>query len=94
MREGSVLIWNQIMFHGTSPNYSKVCRMAQFLKAFPRACISEGRMKARANAFLRFYSIENHGDSRDDKKEDNREFDVSDFNADGMDVFGLDTVMM
>lgn len=37
MREGSVLIWYQIMFHGTSPNLSSRCRLGQFLKAFPRS---------------------------------------------------------
>lgn len=37
MREGSVLIWYQIMFHGTSPNLSSRCRIGQFLKAFPRS---------------------------------------------------------
>ena len=37
MREGSVLIWYQIMFHGTSPNISTRCRIGQFLKAFPRS---------------------------------------------------------
>jgi ectoine hydroxylase-related dioxygenase (phytanoyl-CoA dioxygenase family) len=37
MREGSVLIWYQIMFHGTSPNLSSRCRLGQFIKAFPRS---------------------------------------------------------
>ena len=37
MKEGSVLIWYQIMFHGTSPNLSSRCRLGQFLKAFPRS---------------------------------------------------------
>lgn len=39
MREGSVLIWNQKLFHGTSPNFSKNCRMAQFLKAYSRRAV-------------------------------------------------------
>jgi ectoine hydroxylase-related dioxygenase (phytanoyl-CoA dioxygenase family) len=37
MREGSVLMWNQIVAHGTRPNYSSRCRTAQFLKAFSRS---------------------------------------------------------
>lgn len=37
MREGSVLIWNQTLIHGTSPNNSSNCRMAQFMKAFSRS---------------------------------------------------------
>lgn len=36
MREGSVLIWDQRVLHGTSPNYSTKCRLAQYLKAGPR----------------------------------------------------------
>ena len=52
MREGSVLIWNQTMAHGSSPNHSKNCRYAQFLKAFPRSssCISENRLLRRSRA--------------------------------------------
>ena len=34
MRAGSLLIWNQCLFHGTTPNHSRRCRLAQFLKAF------------------------------------------------------------
>lgn len=37
MRQGSVLIWNQTMVHGTAPNESSRCRLAQFLKAFSRS---------------------------------------------------------
>ena len=37
MREGSVLIWNQTMMHGTSPNYSSRHRLAQFMKVFSRS---------------------------------------------------------
>lgn len=36
MREGSVLIWDQRVIHGTAPNKSYRCRMAQYLKAYPR----------------------------------------------------------
>jgi len=31
-----VLIWDQRLAHGTAPNSSRNCRMAQYLKAFPR----------------------------------------------------------
>lgn len=37
LREGSVLIWDQTVMHGTQPNASSSCRTAQFLKAFSRA---------------------------------------------------------
>ena len=36
MREGSVLIWDQRVLHGTSPNHSTKCRLAQYMKAGPR----------------------------------------------------------
>ena len=35
--QGSVLIWDQTMAHGTAPNASRNCRMAQYLKAGPRS---------------------------------------------------------
>jgi hypothetical protein len=36
MRAGCVLIWNQVLFHGTAPNTSPNSRYAQYIKAFPR----------------------------------------------------------
>ncbi len=39
MKAGSVLIWNQLTMHGTTPNESKNSRFAQFLKAFSRAAV-------------------------------------------------------
>jgi hypothetical protein len=32
-----VLVWDQRVAHGTAPNRSTRCRMAQYLKAFPRS---------------------------------------------------------
>ena len=32
-----MLIWDQTVAHGTAPNHSTNCRMAQYLKAFPRS---------------------------------------------------------
>ena len=37
--QGSVLIWNQMLMHGTSPNYSTNCRLAQYLKAYSRRAV-------------------------------------------------------
>ncbi len=37
MKAGSVLLWNQNIFHGTCPNESNNCRMAQFIKGFSRS---------------------------------------------------------
>ena len=39
MREGSVLVWNQTVMHGTEPNDSANTRHAQFIKAFSRAAV-------------------------------------------------------
>jgi hypothetical protein len=41
MRAGSVLVWHQTLAHGTQPNASKVCRLAQFMKAFSRSAAFE-----------------------------------------------------
>lgn len=37
MQPGSVLIWDQRVMHGTQRNHSSRCRMAQYLKAYPRS---------------------------------------------------------
>ena len=36
-QQGSVLMWDQRVAHGTAPNASASCRMAQYLKAFSRS---------------------------------------------------------
>ena len=53
MSEGSVLIWDQTIFHGTAPNKSSHSRMAQFLKAFPRSSVSVTRLARRTEALVR-----------------------------------------
>lgn len=51
MREGSIVIWDQRLMHGSVENRSKRLRMAQFMKAFPTASIlTEGRRRARSLA--------------------------------------------
>ena len=52
MAAGSVLIWDQTLMHGSSPNDSRKCRMAQFIKAFPLRCISEARLLRRSTALV------------------------------------------
>lgn len=34
--QGSVLIWDQTVMHGTAPNFSEHCRLAQYIKAYSR----------------------------------------------------------
>ena len=50
MREGSLLIWNQEVVHGSVPNNSGTWRMAQFIKAFPSTPLTPGRALKRARA--------------------------------------------
>jgi len=38
------------MLHGTCPNSSQNCRLAQFIKAFPRSCITPKRLLLRSSA--------------------------------------------
>lgn len=59
MKEGSVLIWDQTVFHGTAPNYSERCRTAQYLKAFPMHLVSKDRLQKRSSALRRI--LEDNG---------------------------------
>lgn len=77
MKPGSVLIWNQTVVHGTSPNNgTNRCRLAQYLKAFngPQS-ISIERMRLRSNS-LKKLLIENGTD-------------VDQLNEDARKVFGF-----
>ncbi|MDP2439868.1 MAG: phytanoyl-CoA dioxygenase family protein [archaeon] len=50
-REGYLVVWDQRVAHGSSPNASPRARYAQFLKLFPASAIhSEDRRAARAVA--------------------------------------------
>lgn len=46
--KGSVLIWNQTLAHGTAPNDSNHCRMAQYMKAFSRSAVFSQRPLPRS----------------------------------------------
>lgn len=71
MRQGSALMWNQTVMHGTEPNASANTRMAQFLKAFSRSGIlsaecdevscqaNTARLARRARALQK--ALEEHG---------------------------------
>ena len=47
VREGSFLIWDQRVCHGSAPNDSDRARIAQFLKGFRRDGAGEGRLERR-----------------------------------------------
>jgi hypothetical protein len=104
MRAGSVLVWDQTMFHGTSPNISCECRMAQFLKALPRECVSEERLIRRAEA-LKNILIKNLGKVGEGKGEGEGEGEGEEtvvgergrelksfITPTGLQVFGLDVI--
>ena len=48
MREGSFLIWDQRVAHGSAPNASDRPRMAQFVKRFMRRGAGAARLARRA----------------------------------------------
>ena len=48
MREGSFLIWDQRVAHGSAPNASDRPRMAQFVKGFMRRGAGAARLARRA----------------------------------------------
>eukprot|EP01031_Cornospumella_fuschlensis_P028171 gene28171-34019_t len=53
LREGSVLVWDQRVLHGTQPNNSSRCRFAQYLRAGERYAGRGERLQRRAQAVLR-----------------------------------------
>lgn len=76
LRKGSVLLWNQMIFHGTTPNQSNKFRFVQYMKAFkrkesffPTIDISQSnvpiplRLKKRSNLILNLINQSNNTDS-------------------------------
>lgn len=70
MREGSVLVWDQRVLHGTAPNTSSHCRLAQYLKAYPRhqtfpttqhTAAPHPRLLRRAQQLEKFLSEDSNG---------------------------------
>ena len=59
LRAGSLLVWDQRLVHGGSPNSSSHLRMAQFVKAWSKATASPERLMARAAAVES--ALEQHG---------------------------------
>jgi ectoine hydroxylase-related dioxygenase (phytanoyl-CoA dioxygenase family) len=49
MRAGSLLIWDQRVVHGSAHNNSENFRIAQFIKAFRRIFVGDGRLHHRTN---------------------------------------------
>ena len=50
VREGSFLIWDQRVCHGSAPNDSDRARIAQFLKGFPKGRRRGGKVRAARRA--------------------------------------------
>ena len=47
-REGSYVLWDQRVAHGTAPNDSSRARIAQFVKGFRKSGVSAGRARRRS----------------------------------------------
>ena len=47
-KEGSYVLWDQRLVHGTAPNDSNKTRMAQFVKGFRKSKVSEQRLARRS----------------------------------------------
>lgn len=54
--QGSIIIWNQKMAHGTRPNSSDRPRAIQFIKMFPKRTFSEKRLKCRSKALRKLFA--------------------------------------
>lgn len=61
LREGTVLIWDNRLAHGSAPNHSTRCRFMVPVKMFPRRLLSHDRAEARARAVARALAAEAEG---------------------------------
>jgi len=52
MRAGSIVLWDQRMAHGSTPNRSNQMRSAQFFRAFKKSTVSTKRGKDRKNSLI------------------------------------------
>jgi ectoine hydroxylase-related dioxygenase (phytanoyl-CoA dioxygenase family) len=57
MREGSILLWDQRVMHGSVANRSNRLRMAQFMKGFPVCSVSDARQKNRSEALQQHFRV-------------------------------------
>ncbi|AYV78231.1 MAG: WD repeat protein [Edafosvirus sp.] len=46
--KGTIILWTQLMSHGSKPNDSNRGRMIQFIKAYPKKIFSKERLKKRS----------------------------------------------
>jgi ectoine hydroxylase-related dioxygenase (phytanoyl-CoA dioxygenase family) len=57
MREGSFVLWDQRVVHGSSPNDSHNFRVAQFIKGFRRDKVGSGRLKRRTSLIAKHLEL-------------------------------------
>jgi len=50
MRQGSIVIWDQRMAHGSIPNQSSRMRASQFFRMFKKSTVSRTRANKRVKA--------------------------------------------
>ena len=63
LRAGSVLIWDNRLVHGSTPNHSTRCRFMVPVKMFPRRLVSRARAEARARAVAHALAAEGYAPS-------------------------------
>jgi ectoine hydroxylase-related dioxygenase (phytanoyl-CoA dioxygenase family) len=54
--KGTIILWSQILAHGSKPNNSNRPRCIQFIKAFPKLVFSKERMKKRSACLKKVFS--------------------------------------
>lgn len=53
--KGTIILWSQILAHGSKPNNSDKPRCIQFIKAFPKNIFSKERLKKRTNCLKKIF---------------------------------------
>ena len=53
--KGTVILWSQLMAHGTKPNNSNRPCCIQFIKMFPKKIFSKERLKCRSSALKKIF---------------------------------------
>jgi ectoine hydroxylase-related dioxygenase (phytanoyl-CoA dioxygenase family) len=53
--KGAIILWSQLMAHGTKPNNSNQGRCIQFIKMFPKKILTKQRLKHRSATLKRIF---------------------------------------
>ncbi len=61
LREGSLVVWNSLLFHGNFPNHSENCRIVQYVRFTPADSVVFGPLAPTVECYPSFYPITNLG---------------------------------